>query len=224
VNELELLFLDIGNWNDSQKHFLERSYNKDKYSDPIVEQAWKDYGAYFNKRGSLLSGNILDVGGGLGIFREWWEVSRNNIFIVHEPIVERKIHNSHYKYFHRAFSLPMKRIRGIGEKLPYKDNSFDTCLISNVLDHCVNPVQVLSEAYRCLTPGGTILVFQSCRKTWQLKQLFKHLFRPSGHLHHFKVADIVSMIQKIGFSQIQTSNKPIRNNVYPFEGIKKQQI
>lgn len=42
--------------------------------------------------------------------------------------------------------------------LPFQSFCFDVVLCSELLEHVLNPVQVLSETYRVLTPGGTLLI------------------------------------------------------------------
>ncbi len=43
---------------------------------------------------------------------------------------------------------------GVGEEIPYPDESFDVVLADNVLEHLDNPVQVFQEVARVLKPGG----------------------------------------------------------------------
>ncbi len=43
---------------------------------------------------------------------------------------------------------------GFGEKLPYKDESFDIVFSQQVLEHVNDPEAVIKEAFRVLKPGG----------------------------------------------------------------------
>lgn len=52
----------------------------------------------------------------------------------------------------------VKYITGKGEELPF-DESFDIIILDNVLDHCENPTQVISEIKR-LSKKGTLLFFR----------------------------------------------------------------
>jgi len=45
-------------------------------------------------------------------------------------------------------------IEGVGEELPFPDNSFDVVASYQVLEHVKNPARVLAEVSRVLKPGG----------------------------------------------------------------------
>jgi SAM-dependent methyltransferase len=47
---------------------------------------------------------------------------------------------------------------GIGENLPYQDNSFDGVTTYQTLEHVQDPFKVLSEMVRITRPGGIILI------------------------------------------------------------------
>jgi len=51
---------------------------------------------------------------------------------------------------------PSRIIAGVGEKVPFKDNSFDIIYSANVLEHTQDPQRVLMEAVRVLSPGGIL--------------------------------------------------------------------
>jgi SAM-dependent methyltransferase len=46
---------------------------------------------------------------------------------------------------------------GIGEHLPFEDESFDLIFSDNVLEHLLNPTVVFREIWRTLKPGGAFL-------------------------------------------------------------------
>ena len=48
-------------------------------------------------------------------------------------------------------------VLGVGEKLPFIDNSFDAVLSLSVLEHVKDPFQCASEIARVLKPGGTLI-------------------------------------------------------------------
>ena len=45
-----------------------------------------------------------------------------------------------------------------GENIPVKENLYDAVILSQVLEHLENPEVVLTEIFRVLKPGGTLLI------------------------------------------------------------------
>lgn len=50
-------------------------------------------------------------------------------------------------------------ICGVGEHLPFNDNSFDLILSHEVLEHVQNDKEAISEIVRTLKPGGRLVLF-----------------------------------------------------------------
>jgi len=46
-----------------------------------------------------------------------------------------------------------------GEKMKFKDNSFDVIIVSDVLEHIKDDSAALSESFRILKPSGKLIVF-----------------------------------------------------------------
>ena len=44
------------------------------------------------------------------------------------------------------------------EDIPYEDNRFEVVIIDDVLEHVQDPVKTVSEVYRVLKPGGTLIM------------------------------------------------------------------
>ena len=89
-------------------------------------------------------------------------------------------------------------ITGIGEKLPFKNESFDIVLCLNILDHTSNPEEVLKEIKKVLKDEG-LLIFHL--NTFQLPRtlLSKLSLIDSPHPHHFSSKEIISVIENFGF-------------------------
>ncbi|MBN1995836.1 MAG: class I SAM-dependent methyltransferase [Anaerolineae bacterium] len=235
-------------WAKAQRAFLRWTKDKKIFTEEYLQNGKKMYDLFFSEKG-LLQGNVLDIGGGWGLFRQWWSPRETDVFIVHDPGLERFLrgpHPLHHVYYERAFNLPMTFVEGFGEDLPYNNETFDTCLVAAALDHCLDPEQVLAEMYRCLKKDGAILVIQHCHSAQPErrsprpplpKRVLKHLrypqrlprmiykflfYRKDPHLHHFLLADITSMLEKVGYSEIRVDVVPTTESVYAFQAKKKK--
>ncbi|MCA9689602.1 MAG: methyltransferase domain-containing protein [Myxococcales bacterium] len=60
------------------------------------------------------------------------------------------------------------------ERLPFEDASFDRIVCSLVLSYLSNPVEVLREFYRCLEPGGRLVV-SSMRPDVDMSRIYRNL-------------------------------------------------
>lgn len=191
----------------------------------------------------LLQGRVLDIGGGRGLYRQWWEPDESRLFLVHDPGIERFDHADsplHRKHYPRAFDLPMTFVEGFGEDLPYADESFDTCLIVSALDHCLDPNRVLAEARRCLTERGRLFLISHCheedhdegaaptadgptqsRLGWlaQLPRSFARAIyrsfvpRPRMHLHHWDQDELSALVEASDFEVSSCSRVPFQNKL-----------
>lgn len=47
-------------------------------------------------------------------------------------------------------------VAAFGERLPFRDGSFDVVLCDNVVDHAEDPATIVAEIARVLAPGGTL--------------------------------------------------------------------
>lgn len=57
-------------------------------------------------------------------------------------------------------------VQGVGESIPFPDNSFDLIYSFNVFEHVADPSRVLAEALRVLKPGGHLYFSFPSYGTW----------------------------------------------------------
>ncbi|ABB32406.1 SAM-dependent methyltransferase, putative [Geobacter metallireducens GS-15] len=88
---------------------------------------------------------------------------------------------------------------------PYGDNTFDAVMISHVIEHVPNPVELLTECYRILKPGGVLSLV-----TPNVESMGSHLFGrhwlhldPPRHLILYNVRTIRALARKAGFTNME---------------------
>jgi ubiquinone/menaquinone biosynthesis C-methylase UbiE len=89
---------------------------------------------------------VLSVGGGTGIIHT---LEHPKLQVSIDPLYGRSGVD-----LDRSSAV---NIGGCGEKLPLRDDYFDTVISFNVLDHTQNPGAVLDEIFRVLKDGGRFL-------------------------------------------------------------------
>lgn len=143
-------------WEERQKSMEE--WYKDLVSSPedaknCFTSDYAPYAEYLNK----LSGVILDIGGGVGIVRNY--LSNITEYIVIDPSIDwLKINWTSLIETFPCLEKTPSFVRGIGESLPFTSETFDVVLSFWSMNHTNNPEQVFYEAARVLKPGGKFLI------------------------------------------------------------------
>jgi SAM-dependent methyltransferase len=92
---------------------------------------------------SSLGGRLLDVGCGIKPYFELFKVDQYIGLEIDTPIArKRKVADVFYS----------------GKVFPFPDESFDSVLCNQVLEHVFNPTDFLNEIGRVLKPGGKLLL------------------------------------------------------------------
>ncbi len=110
----------------------------------------------------------------------------------------------------------VKPVLGSAEKLPFKDNSFDIVLATEILEHVINPEKLLTETDRVLKRGGHAIISFPNTAALQLRigiSLFGRsplLNYPQnvGHIRFFDLSDIRKMLKdtKLRIKKIRGGN------------------
>jgi len=142
-------------WQEAQKNELavwRRFENKHPYSSS----------KYLQKRAAILyewikfftnldeSANVLEIGGaGMPIV--------DYLPHCHRYGTDPMAHHYH-KIFLKSLDNDTNYFSSMAENMPIIDGSFDAVIILNVLDHCLNPDNVIDEIYRILKLGGIVVL------------------------------------------------------------------
>ena len=130
------------------------------YDDPLIDAAkryyesteWKEVVDYLPKK----KGKVLDIGAGRGISsyalaKEGWSVTAI------EPDPSKIVGAGAIKKLAGDSNLNIKVVENWGEKLPFKDVSFDVVYMRQALHHAKNLVEFCKEAGRVLRSGGLFI-------------------------------------------------------------------
>jgi SAM-dependent methyltransferase len=98
------------------------------------------------------SARILDLGSGKGKFL--LEAAECGAQVTGLEVSEEYIALAKERL--RAAGYSAEIVQGVGEKMPFADNTFDFINIGEVIEHVDNPMQMLREVYRVLKPGGQV--------------------------------------------------------------------
>jgi SAM-dependent methyltransferase len=108
-------------------------------------------------------------------------------------------------------------VRGVGERLPFRDGSFDAVVCCLVIEHAFDPDTVLKEAVRVLAVGGRFLLlvnhplFQGTGSGFVDDQILgEHYWRVGPYLHEEVVLEEVDPGVKLPFA-----HRPLSRYVNP---------
>jgi len=150
-------------------------------------------------------GNILDVGCAEGNMSR--ELSKYGFVVgidVCLPLLKKAVRASQGKI---AF------VWGLGDKLPLKDKSFDFVLCSEVIEHVLNDMSLLTEIHRVMKKKSYLLIstprkdsqgIYSIVKNTILKKRHKGELHFPYHLREYTVKDFTLTLKKARFKLIKT--------------------
>ena len=111
-------------------------------------------------------------------------------------------------------------ITGDGHSLPFKDCSFDICILSAVLQYCRNFFKVKDEVYRVLKPGGYLYIDAPFVQPYCIDTPDLYRFSKDGLLNIFKddFSIIDCDISIAGGSALAFYCKSVTNYIFLIEG------
>ena len=146
--------------------FIKLYYSGSRFTDPIDGSSYRKFLPYGYQK---IRENAL-CPGTLSLERHrllWLYLDRETPFlndsikvlhIAPEQVFYHKFKSfSHWKYTTTDLHSPLADVKADICALPFEDNSYDLILCNHVLEHIPNDRKAMSELYRVLKKGGTLI-------------------------------------------------------------------
>jgi len=111
-----------------------------------------------------------------------------------------------------GFMKQGKYVLGIGEQLPFKDDSFDCVAMTEVIEHILEPERVFVEIRRILKDGGYLLITHPNKynlldetlewfkeNRWIRKMLKRPIYQGVQHVQSFYYSDTIQALRPFQF-------------------------
>ena len=171
--------------------------------------AYEEYFAYLNNRSflgllyrkywlypslsKLLVGNALDVGCGVG---DMLSFRPNTTGVDINPLAVEWCRSQGLDVFEM-----------VEDVLPFPSGSFQSVMLDNVIEHLYEPTALLSEIYRVLQPGGTLVVGVPGLRGYA---------SDADHKTFYHEENLVDVISAAGFTMSRLMHLPL-----PFPGLSR---
>ncbi len=183
-------------------HVIEQvppNYYQKGVKNNVLQKAW-----HFKKLNAVLSGidinpsKILDVGCASGWFLTQVSKSYPKAKCHGIDIYDKAIKFGEKKYPKIKFSV------ADADKIPYKANTFDLVICTEVLEHVDEPKKTLLEMKRVLKKNGRAVIELDSGSllftvVWYLWGLSKGKVWSHSHLHSFNVKTLERLLKSVGF-------------------------
>jgi ubiquinone/menaquinone biosynthesis C-methylase UbiE len=177
--------------------------------------ALAERGELGERREELLAraqGTVVEVGAGTGqSFRHYGPSVRRVLAVEPDPTMLRQARKRA-----RAAPVPVFLVAAAGERLPFRDGSADTAVVTLVLCSVDDQAATAGELRRVLRPGGTLLFLEHVRADdgrlarWQDRiQPIWSLFAAGCHPNR----DSVAAIERAGFELERVERFPFSPNI-----------
>ncbi|HEY9090070.1 class I SAM-dependent methyltransferase [Parasphingorhabdus sp.] len=150
-------------------------------------------------------GHVLELGCGGGINLQFYDRAKVTRLTGLDPSAELL---DYTRKEAQKLDFAMDILDGVGEAMPFADNSFDTLLTTFTLCSVQDGKQVLKEMRRVLKPGGKILFLEHGRapdkgpEKWQqrIEPVWKHI-AGGCHLHR----PVAKLFEAEGFALLDNA-------------------
>ncbi len=104
-------------------------------------------------------------------------------------------------------------VQGVGEHLPFADQTFEVVLCINTLDHVFEPVLLLKEMHRVIRNGGALLLLSN---TFRVARPLRSVldFADRSHPYHFEESELFELIETVGFTISHSASNRVRTGSF----------
>lgn len=113
-----------------------------------------------------------------------------------------------------AQNLGFEVFPGFVQDAHYPDNHFDVVTLFEVIEHLLEPAEVMREIQRILKPGGLLLIGTANANSWTVQQLggsweYFDIRSHGGHISFFNPQSIALLGSRCGFETHKISTKRV---------------
>ncbi|MCK5475601.1 MAG: class I SAM-dependent methyltransferase [Candidatus Pacebacteria bacterium] len=148
-NDIPLMFSSQDCSNNLMKEYIEcyEKIAKDDLNDSVTEietlnERYKDLKNFI---GNTKDKAILDIGSSQGLFLKTMEGQKVAFDIS-------------LNYLREAKKINLLAVGGLAEALPFKSETFDIVICSDILEHVLAPEKVIKEVYKTLKSDGSFII------------------------------------------------------------------
>jgi SAM-dependent methyltransferase len=156
--------------------------------------------AYLGKRGQAAVGlSLLEIGCGHG---NMLLEARHKGYRVHGL----EYSTDAARVANEKLGVDVVRV-GALTKETYPEQTFDVCILADVIEHVRDPAGFIQDIRRILKTGGVVFIATPSTASWSARLLRRHWmeFKPE-HLFYFDRSTLTRLLGNAGFDQIEISS------------------
>lgn len=187
-------------------------YQREVYSKSMLTRILRDFLDNLALKAIKDSKTVLDIGCGEGLLLEKIIAAKKEASVYGIDLNPENVEIC------LAHSLPA--ILADAKKLPFADRTFDTCIMTEVIEHLEQgqPQDVIREIARVLKEGGQLFLMFPNDRNYKISRLltfkFKKAFYDAGHTRQWEPEDAADLLQQMSFFIHRSLSVPI--NVWQF--------
>ena len=145
-----------------------------------------------------LSGNIMELGAGIGTMAQRWEPYAEQLYLIEPaenlyPLLEARFERNPKAHLYRGV---LENILGRGDA-PQR-SSVNVVILINVLEHIEHDGEALSRLHDLLVPEGYLLIFVPA-----MPSLYGSLDKKFGHFRRYTKSALTALGRQAGYQTIR---------------------